>query len=129
MVRHASDQPRRYTLLTVPRNNASRSPWLACAVNRLNAFQPLLYGYEPLSTGKLLSNMHRFAPNSSMQVCIHGFHASASCVDDGGRSPFSKSKPLIRIPSPPTLTYTLGSCASLRMDWDQLSNTSFRLSS
>ena len=81
-----------------------------------------------MSTGKLLSNMQRPGPNASMQVIIHGFHVSASCAEDGGRSPFSKSKPLMRIPSPPTFTYTFGSCASVRIDADQRSNTSGRLS-
>src|SRR3569833_1171049 len=97
-------QASRCTVDAVPPKSAARSPTLACAVSRLKAFQPLLYGYEPLSTGKLLSNMQRLAPNASMHVCIHGFQVSASSTEDGGRSPFSKSKPLIRIPMPPTLT-------------------------
>ena len=37
-----------------------------------------------LSTGKLLSNMQRWAPNDSMQACMYGAQAAASCSDDGG---------------------------------------------
>ena len=39
---------------------------------------------ETLSTGKLLSNMQRPAPNASMQVAIHGFQASAISREVGG---------------------------------------------
>ena len=42
----------------------------AAAAMRLNAFHMTLYEHIPLSTGKLLSNMQRSAPNASMHVSI-----------------------------------------------------------
>ena len=66
--------------------------------------------------------MQRPGPNASMQVIIHGFHVSASCAEDGGRSPF-EIEAVDAHPGSPTFTYTFGSCASVRIDADQRSNT------
>ena len=73
-----------------------------------------------MSTGKLLSNMQRDAPNASMQVSTYGFHAAASVSDDGGSAFSWKSKPLIRIAMPPSFTTTLGHFASARIDADHV---------
>jgi hypothetical protein len=58
----------RYKLVAVPEKRAVFSSFEAPAAKRLNAFQ--ITGYVQLSesAGKLLSNMHRLAPNDSMQV-------------------------------------------------------------
>lgn len=57
----------RYTRAAVSWNRAARSVGEKCLVIRLKAFHRTSYENDALSTGKLLSNMHRFGPNSSIQ--------------------------------------------------------------
>ena len=57
----------RYAFAAVSWNSAVSSPLEKSLVMRLKAFQRTVYEYEALSTGKLLSNMHRLTPNCSMQ--------------------------------------------------------------
>ena len=70
----------------VPLNMASFSSPDAPAAIRLNAFHSATQPIPIFSTGKLLSNMHRRAPNRSMQVSMYGRHQPASSSDDSGRS-------------------------------------------
>lgn len=60
-----------YTVRAVSRNRADFSAELAPATIILNAFQSDTYDVCLLSTGKLLSNMHRSTPNCSMhhRIC------------------------------------------------------------
>jgi hypothetical protein len=56
----------RYTFTAVLHNNACFSLREKSLIIFLNAFQMTVYEYEFLSTGKLLSNMHRSTPNFSI---------------------------------------------------------------
>ncbi len=51
---------------------------------RLSAFQSPAQPMPILSTGKLLSNRQRLAPNSSMHVSMYGRQRAASSVEVGG---------------------------------------------
>ncbi len=62
--------PSRYARRAVPLNSASFSSAEAPAAIRLNAFHSTAQLAPIFSTGKLLSNRQRWAPNNSMQVSI-----------------------------------------------------------
>ena len=70
----------------VPANSAAFSDAEAPAAMRLNAFQVTAKLDQRFCTGKLLSNMQRSAPNSSMLVCSQGFQAAAISSDPGGKN-------------------------------------------
>ncbi len=56
----------RYTLVAVSWNRALRSSGEKPSEMRMKAFHITVYEYDILSTGKLLSNIQRSAPNCSM---------------------------------------------------------------
>jgi hypothetical protein len=66
----ARHQSSRYTRRAVPLNKASFSAAEAPAAMCLKAFQSVPQPTAIFSTGKLLSNMQRSAPNFSMQVSM-----------------------------------------------------------
>src|SRR2546421_3150546 len=80
----SADQASRYARLAVVLKSASFSSADARAAMRLNAFQSAAYPIPIFSTGKLLSNMQRAAPNCSMQGSMYGRQESASSLDEGG---------------------------------------------
>ena len=49
-------------------------------------------------------SIERCGPNAVMQVSIYGFHALASSSEEGGSGLLKKSKPIIFMPRPPSLT-------------------------
>ncbi len=63
-------QSSRYTRRAVPLSKAVFSSTDAPEAMRLNAFHSVAQPIPIFSTGKLLSNMQRFGPNSSMQVSM-----------------------------------------------------------
>src|SRR5690606_34601755 len=73
-----------YTRRAVPAKSAAFSSGEAPDAIRLKAFHSTTQPVPILSTGKLLSNRHRSAPNSSIAVPIQGRHRSASCWESGG---------------------------------------------
>ena len=68
----------------MPLKSASFSAAEALAAMRLNAFHSAAQPMPILSTGKLLSNMQRSAPNSSMHGSMYGRQSAASSIDVGG---------------------------------------------
>ena len=68
-----------------------------------------------MSTGKLLSNMHRSGPNRSIQYCIKGDNAAASSSEPMGVARACQSKPKRCCPTPPSFMRTLGQAATAAM--------------
>src|SRR6266702_3579752 len=113
--------------MAVPLNRAVFSRADAPVVNRLNAFHTTAYEPTAESTGKLLSNMHRSAPNASILVSIYGLHSLANCAEVNGVGDIYDGNPPNGIPRPPSLTLTFAHLASARMLSRQIGNRSSRL--
>ena len=77
-----------------------------------------------MSTGKLLSNMHRVGPNCSMQWLTMGAMFEASSSEPMGLSRRCQSNPTLGIPMPPIFMYMLGCAAAAAMPLVQVALTS-----
>src|SRR2546422_6206890 len=112
--------------MAVSWNIAVRSSAENPFVSFLNWFQSTVYEHDSLSTGKLLSNMHRLGPNCSIVWRYHFPLASSSSSDVGGRVSSCQPYPLTTIWMPPTFATTFGHFASSATAGFHAANTSSR---
>src|SRR3984893_6617078 len=88
----------------------SESPGGACTHWKSAALSRRTWENETLSTGKLLSSMHRFGPNCSIQELMIGAIEEANSSEPIGRARVCQSNPSRGIPMPPREKQKPGSC-------------------
>src|SRR5215212_12031403 len=78
---------------------------------------------DTLSTGKLLSNMHRSGPNASIHGVMTDAISLASSSEPIGLSRVYQSKPMRGMPMPPSFRKTLGQAATSARPFFQAGST------